>query len=441
MKIVRNLLLVSCIANVSYSASVDHLMNQSPAYLGNPAQNAVISVDGSNYNPAGIVHLEDGKYLQIGNQFGFIHEGMKSEGKDYDSDTFEPVMPNINFVNKKGDRATYFSIGVIGGGATLEYDDGVPGSGKIPGILKQQGAKLALLPKFHGVNPFENAYMTDSSFEGSNKYFGATLGRAWSLNEKWSVSAAGRVVYATRELKGYAKYDGVSEAVVPKKDFAIDSEREAWGVGGIFGVNYMPNDRWNFAARYETKVKLKFEADATDDPAIIGKDKIGFLNFYPQYADGDKRYRDLPAMLALGVSHKFTERLVLMAGGNYYFIKDADLDGQDGYDNGYDLNIGMEYLINEKWSWTLGYNYADTGAGEETYSDVEYALDSHIIGTGIKYRPNLNQEWVLSVAQITYDTATAPKEKKDFNGKEASFPAVKYEKSFLAFGISCTMKF
>ncbi len=442
MKIVKNLLLLSCISHVSYSASVDYLMNQSPAYLGNPAQNAIISVDGSNYNPAGIVHLEDGKYLQIGNQFGFIHEGMKSEGKDYDSDTFEPVIPNINFVNKKESVATYFSIGVIGGGATLEYEDGVPGSGKIPGILNQQGAML--IPIF-GVNPFENVYMKDSSFEGSNKYFGATLGRAWALNEKWSVSAAGRLVYATRELKGYAKYDGVTEPIegliVQKKDFTIDSEREAWGYGGIFGVNYMPNDRWNFAARYETKVKLKFEADATDDPAKILNKEVGFLDFYPQYADGDKRYRDLPAMLALGVSHKLTDRLVIMAGGNYYFIKDADLDGQDGYDNGYELNVGMEYLINEKWSWTLGYNYADTGANEETYSDVEYALDSHIIGTGIKYRPNPNQEWLLSVAQISYDTATASGEQKDFNGMEASFPSVKYEKSFLAFGISCTMKF
>jgi long-chain fatty acid transport protein len=429
MKIVKKLLLLSCIGHVAYSASVDHLMNQSPAYLGNPAQNAIISVDGSNYNPAGIVHLEDGRYLQIGNQFGFIHEGMKSEGKDYDSDTFEPVIPNINFVNKKGSTATYFSIGVIGGGATLEYDDGVPGSGKIPGILKQLG--------------FANAYMTDSSFEGSNKYFGATLGRAWALNEKWSVSAAGRVVYATRELKGYAKYDGVPDKYAPKKDFTIDSEREAWGVGGIFGVNYMPNDRWNFAARYETKVKLKFEADATDSPAEILGQKIGFLDFYPQYADGDKRYRDLPAMLALGASHKLTDKLVIMAGGNYYFVKDADLDGQSGYDNGYELNIGMEYLINEKLSWTLGYNYADTGAGEETYSDVEYALDSHIIGTGIKYRPNPNQEWVLSVAQISYDTATAPGEVKDFGNKgtKASYPSVKYEKNFLAFGISCTMKF
>ena len=68
------------------------------------------------------------------------------------------------------DKISHISTG---GGASLEYDDGVPGSGKIPGILKQQGAKLALLPNFHGVNPFENAYMTDSSFEGSNKYFGA----------------------------------------------------------------------------------------------------------------------------------------------------------------------------------------------------------------------------------------------------------------------------
>jgi len=437
-KTIKKIILFTCISNLAYSASIDYLMNQSPSYLGNPAQNAIISVDGTNYNPAGLVHLDDGRYLQLGTQFGFIHEGMKSEGVDYDSDTFEPVIPNINFVSKKRNTATYFSAGIIGGGSTLEYDDGVPGSGKIPGLLKQIGESLK--PAFGGKNPFAGATMSDSAFEGSNKYFAATLGRAWALNEKLSVSAAGRLVYATRELKGYAKYEGVPDYLASDKDFSIDSEREAWGVGGILGVNYMPNDKWNFAARYESKVKLKFKADAKVDNAnVLGKD-IGFLDFYPQYADGDSRYRDLPALIALGAAHRVTDKLTLSLGGNYYFVEDADLDGAEGYDNGYDLNIGLEYTISEKWSWTLGYNYADTGASSETYSDVEYALDSQIIGTGIKYRPTADQEWVLSVAQINYDTATAEGEKKDFAGGEVSYPTIKYEKSFLAFGVSCTLK-
>lgn len=434
-KLKLNTLLLPLLATTSYGASIDYLMNQSPSYLGNPAQNAVISVDGASYNPAGLVHLEDGKYLQIGNQFGFIHEGMKTEGVDYDSDTFEPIIPNINFVNKQGSTATYFNIGVIGGGSTLEYDDGVPGSGKIPGLLKPF---------------FPEASMKSSAFEGSNKYFGATLGRAWAVNDKLSFSAAGRLVYATREIKGYAEYEGVPNKGpihVDKSDFSIDSERTAWGYGGVFGVNYMPNDRWNFAARYETKVKLEFEADAKDSPAvfdIFGNNvNLGFLDFYPQYADGDKRYRDLPAVLAVGIAHRATEKLTLSLGGNYYFLKDADLDGASGYDNGYDINVGMEYTINPTWSWTLGYNYADTGADRETYSDIEYALNSQIIGTGIKYRPTVDEEWVFSVAKIIYDTDTAPSEEKELGstGLKPTFPAIKYEKSFLAFGISYTKRF
>ena len=438
-KNIKNLLLFATLSNITLGASVDYLMNQSPSYLGNPAQNAVISVDGASYNPAGLVHLEDGRYLQIGNQFGFIHEGMKSEGVDYDSDTFEPVIPHLNLVYKKGTTATYFNLGVIGGGSTLEYDDGVPGSGKIPGLL----------------NPlFPDASMKSSAFEGSNKYFAATLGRAWAVNEKLSFSAAGRLIYASREIKGYAEYENVpSEGAihVDKADFSIDSERTAWGVGGVFGVNYMPNEKWNFAARYETRVKLEFEADAKNEDAIFhaeipsfGIDKtsnLGFLDFYPQYADGDKRYRDLPAVLAMGIAHNATEKLTLSLGGNYYFIKDADLDGASGYDNGYDINVGMEYTINPTWSWTLGYNYADTGASRETYSDVEYALNSQIIGTGIKYRPSVDEEWVFTVAKIIYDTNTVAGEEKELLGKKVASQPIKYEKGFLSFGVSYTRRF
>lgn len=441
-KNIKNLLLFAAVSNITLGASVDYLMNQSPSYLGNPAQNAAISVDGASYNPAGLVHLEDGRYLQIGNQFGFIHEGMKSEGVDYDSNTFEPVIPHLNLVYKKGTTATYFNLGVIGGGSTLEYDDGVPGSGKIPGLLNELGQ---ILENKIGFNPYKNATMTDSAFEGSNKYFAATLGRAWAVNEKLSLSAAGRLIYASREIKGYAKYDGVNDAFAPDKDFSIDSERTAWGVGGVFGLNYMPNEKWNFAARYETRVKLEFEADAKNDDARLGipglYTDLGFLDFYPQYADGDKRYRDLPAVLAVGVAHKATEKLTLSLGGNYYFIKDADLDGMSGYDNGYDINIGMEYTINPTWSWTLGYNYADTGAGRETYSDVEYALNSQIIGTGIKYRPDVDQEWVFSIAKIIYDTNTVAGEEKELLGNKIASQPIKYQKSFLSFGVSYTRRF
>ena len=36
----------------------------------------------------------------------------------------------------------------------------------------------------------------------------------------------------------------------------------------------------------------------------LSKPGLGFENFFPQYADGEKHRRDLPAMLAVGASQK-----------------------------------------------------------------------------------------------------------------------------------------
>ena len=44
------------------------------------------------------------------------------------------------------------------------------------------------------------------------------------------------------------------------------------------------------------------------------------------------------------------------------------------------------------------------------------------------------------MAQIIYDSATVPGEEKDFADREIPFSSVKYEKSFLSFGVSCTLK-
>ena len=40
----------------------------------------------------------------------------------------------------------------------------------------------------------------------------------------------------------------------------MDAERTAWGFGGALGLDYAYNDTWNFAMRYDTKIKMEFEA-------------------------------------------------------------------------------------------------------------------------------------------------------------------------------------
>lgn len=470
--------LMLVLGGAAYGASIDHIQNYTPEYNANPAQQGAINAGTSAYyNPAGLMHIENGTYFQVGAQAAMGKEEMKYDGETYDSDLMD-VIPNISVVHKNDNRAWYWTFGGLAGGGELEYKDGVAGVALIEDQLKPgvgAAASAAATAKFYqggfnaakdqgatdaqanlaglkavsdnkatidaiGKNASDNTNVTDQYAEGSNKYIQSTLGRAWFLTEKLSMSAAGRVVYGSRELKGDIK----GELAGSPLEANIDSERTAWGYGGVFGLNYRATERLNLGMRYDTKINMNFEADASEKQVEIpvpGQDpmKIGFSSIYGQYADGVKSRRDLPAILALGASYKVTDRWTTFAGGNYYFNKDAKMDDDythGEYDNGWEVSLGSEYWVSSKVAWMLGANYAVTGADEETYSDIEYALDSFMLGTGIKYRQDENTEWVVAVSHYWYDSADGTHYSKEYGMDNA-----RYDKQITAVGVSLTKRF
>ena len=448
------LALAAVLSSSIYAASIDHIQTYAPEYLGNSAQNGMINNVSAYYNPAGLVHLEKGTYVQVGAQLAVGHEKMEYNGKDYKADLLQPI-PNFAMYKVEDDSALYWTFGALGGGGDLKYDDGVAGTAVIPDIFYP-------LP----------ISTTGSKAEGSNLYAQTTLGKVWKVNEKLSLSAAGRVIYGSRTLKGDLYLNGklpTSSGEIPiNSDAHIDSERTAWGFGGQFGLNYKANDRLNFGLRYDTRVNLNFEADANGEkkvenlgPITIPNGGLGFGDFYPEYVDGVKQRRDLPAILAAGMSYKLTDNWTVGLSGNYYFNKDAKMDRgvkskkinipmigekelkgiEAEYDNGYEIAVGTEYRFSPKWAVLGGINYADTGAKYTSYDDVEFALDSIMVGTGLKYNPDETTEWVFTVAHYFYDSEGGHYDKKYPADK---YPAVKnpeYSKSITAFGVAYTKRF
>lgn len=454
------LALATVLSSVAYGASIDHIQTYTPEYLGNSAQNGMINNVSAYYNPAGLVHLEKGTYFHAGAQLAFGHEKMEYNGEEYKADLFQPI-PNFAVYRVEEDSALYWTFGALGGGGDLKYDDGVAGTAVIPDIfsdLKKLGVELNT---------------NGSKAEGSNLYVQSTLGKVWKVNEKLSLSAAGRVIYGSRTLKGDLYLNGklpTSSGEIPiNSDAHIDSERTAWGFGGQFGLNYKVNDRLNFGLRYDTRVNLNFEADASGEkkvenlgPISIPNGGLGFSDFYPEYADGIKQRRDLPAILAAGMSYKVTDNWTVGLSGNYYFNKDAkmdrgtrnkkieinipgfpssikkDLKGVEAeYDNGYEIAIGTEYRINPKWAVLGGVNYADTGAKVTSYDDVEFGLDSIMVGTGLKYNPDETTEWVFTVTHYFYES-----EKGHYDVKyDGNVPNPEYSKSITAVGVGYTKRF
>ena len=440
------LALTAVLTSVAYGASIDHIQTYTPEYLGNQAQNGMINNASVYYNPAGIVNLEKGTYVHIGAQLAVGHEKMEYKGEDYKADLFQPI-PNFALYKVEDNSALYWTFGGIAGGGDLEYKDGVAGTKVVEDILYGQ-------------------VTTDGSkAEGKNLYAQTTLGKVWKIDNKLSVSTAGRLVYGIRELKGDLYLNSNS---IKLGEAHIDSERTAWGYGIQLGLNYKATEKLNLALRYDSRVRMEFEAKTNGKEIKIERlptasgiinipdGGLGFSNFYPEYADGDKTRRDLPAILAAGMSYKVTDNWVVGLSGNYYFNKDAKMDRKKSsikhpitgkkiegleaeYDNGWELALGTEYRFSPKWAILGSINYADTGAKVTSYDDVEYALNSVTLGTGLKYNPDETTEWVFTVCHFFYDS-----ESGHYDVKYAGYPTVSnpsYDKSITAFGVSYTKKF
>lgn len=448
--------LIASLGTTVFGASIDHIQNYTAEYNANMAQQAAISPTTSPYfNPAGIMRLENGTYFTAGGQLAFGKETMKyrtknNSGGEYSADLAAPI-PNFAVIRKQDDRAFFWTFGGIAGGGKLEYKDGVAGIK----VLEDSYNSIPVVgPLLIGAKD------NGSSATGENMYAQTTIGTAWNINNKLSMSVAGRVVYGWRNLNAHLDSTVIVNKdkfnAIFKKDLKsnlplhivadIDSERTAWGFGGQVGLNYAYNDTWNFAMRYDTKIKMEFEADAKSspytNPLFPGKE-LGFELFFPQYADGAKYRRDLPAILAVGASQKVTDKWTMFYGANYYFNESAKLDKDISgytygleYDNGWEISVGTEYWLNNKWALLAGVNYADTGAPKDSYMDVEYALNSILVGMGVKYKPNEDTEWVISTSHYFYEATDG-----NFAEKYPGANTQRYDKNISSIGFSYTKKF
>ena len=428
------LLLSIIVAGMANAASVDYLMNNSTSYFQNPAQTAQISVEGVFYNPAGTAFVDDGLYLNVNAQNSIINESMKVEGKTFDATSFAAV-PSFNLLYKKNDYSLFANASVIGGGATLEYEGGAAG-------VYLAAAALNSKDPFKGTAMGLNANLSGGKFIGENRYYQGIIGGAYKVNDKLSVSLGGKYVYATRKLEGTADYTYTALSPMGKylkgNTLSIDSTRKADGVGFTIGADYKLDETTNFAIKYDSRVRLTFEAEGTEADKMLFMGKtLGISAFYPTYANGVKKERDLPGVLSLGAS-KSIGKATYSIGYNHYYNKAANIDGIE-YQDGFEANIGIDYKLNEKITLHGGFNFADTGAKPSTYNDTEYAVNSQIYTTGLTYKPNENNEWKFSLAYVSYNSENGENTPSVIGTLEKS--KVKYDKAIGVFGIGYTHKF
>lgn len=175
--------------------------NQSVAFLRNPARDAAIGIDGVYSNPAGVALLKDGFHIGVTwqtaiqtrtvettspyldhtlntltqNEKGEIvpQEGVPYPTKQYRGHATAPIVPSVQAAYNKSKWSFQFGFAINGGGGKCEFSKGL---GSFENAVGQIATRLMPLGA--------KGYSVDNFMEGSNYFYGVTLGAAYKVVDK-----------------------------------------------------------------------------------------------------------------------------------------------------------------------------------------------------------------------------------------------------------------
>lgn len=411
VKLIAGVILITCMGSNVFAGSIDYLSNQSADYIRTFSRNATLKgADAVSYNPAATAFFEKGMYVQVSNQILLKTYENKNELGALDDTTYksdEPtyLLPNIYYIYAEEKWAAFAAFTIPAGGGKIVFDKGIP-------FIWQYGQQLA---KEITTNPDAYAIISDADFEAESLYMAGTFGGAYAVNKMISVSLAGRVIYAKRSYKGSADMDFYvpGPALAASDTFELDAAEKALGFGAIVGVDWKATRELNVGFRFETPTVLDFETELSGDKGFGGNT----LPVSNVFVDGEKRRRDLPAVIGLGLSYTKDKLTASLSWQGYLIgLSDQEDDGDasptffysDGYDDDYDslgweAGLGVEYSVMPDFiTASIGYLYSSVGGNEDVYNDFNVSLDAHSIGLGAVITPMENLDVTVAAGRTIY---------------------------------------
>lgn len=376
----KNILLITLtLFSIFYSSKVigqmDNLANMSSEWIRMNNRNASLdAADIVNYNPAGLIYLEPGLHINISNQT-LIRQpqhtydlGLGEGEKTFEQDGIDPILPMFYATYVKEKWAIATGIYISGGGASVNYPDGSISTDIITKQILFTTPAPAPFPAGTTLNDIYGA--NEQSLEASSYYLTIPLSFTYKIDDIFSFSIGGRYIKGINNTKASLTLTD-SPFGAPDQSINIDYSAEANGYGYVLGLNVALNEKINFAAHYESKVKLDFENDVKEDDTKM-------------FTDGKKNRRDLPAVINTGLSYKITDKLRTEINYNYYFQKNADwgktfegtvleMETSELAGNCYTLGLGFAYDANEKLQLSLGSSYTHFGYANDRDKELYYS--------------------------------------------------------------------
>jgi long-subunit fatty acid transport protein len=262
-------------------------------------------------------------------------------------------------------------------GATYKVTENISVFGGVRGILANCAYEGAIT-NFTVMGMPANSF-TAGFAAASQQAAGAAQQYAAAAQQYAAAGMATEAAAATVEAQKYAKLakDAGSVALVTKEDLVLDCKQDGIGFQPIIGANFKLG-KLNIGAKYEFRAKIELENES--------KNSSNVNQAFEQYADGNKVRSDIPALFTIGAQYEVTDNIRAMAGFNYYFDKDAKGSATAVSDDTYEITLGAEWDINEKWTVGLGGQRTQYGFADSDMTDTSFNISSYGLCVGGAYK-------------------------------------------------------
>ena len=467
-------------ATPSFAGGLLTNTNQHVAFNRMMSREASIGIDGVYYNPAGVVFMGEGKHLAINWQLAYQTRSIENDyalftnnvnnpttPREFKGKAFAPVIPSFQYAYNKGRWSLQAGFALTGGGGKCTFDNGLGSFEKIvaetaiaacqlAGAVDQVASQYGVPAVFSSDKYFgkEGKYSYNSYMHGRQYYYGLSLGAAYKINEHLSAYAGVRGVYASTNYYGYVEDIKVGNMPLymvldPTKEKAANIElscdQSGLGFTPMLGIDFKTG-RWNFAAKYEFKTRIRLKNKSVNQTPSIGNLPDNLRNAYiaggvpeqaanailsnpviqgamgqlktqfdsklegaiGEYEDGKKIAGDIPAYLALGVGYSPVNTVRENVGFHWFDDKHATSynNRQEKLKRGtLEYNAGVEVDVNKKITLSTGWqntNYGlpdenlDTPTSKRYMDDKSFVVSSNSAAIGGVY--HINKKMDLNVA-------------------------------------------
>ena len=383
---------------------------------------------------------------------------------------FAPVLPSVQYAYNWHNFSFQANGGLIGGGGKCTFDDGLGSFEKIVGetalgavglagaVDQALGQQMFTSPQMFGT---DGKYSFNSYMRGNSYYYGFSVGAAYRLRPNLSFFGGVRAVYATGSYYGYVRnikvgnmplYKVLDPSKTNSGDIELNCDQKGLGFTPIISIDYRLG-RWNFAAKYEFKTRMRLKNESVNQAPSIGnlqdnlgtavaqtvaaqamkqgmtqteamaygleyaKTKlsdprvVGAMGMIKQqfdskmteatgeYADGVKVPADIPALLSVGVGYNPVDPLRVNVGFHYFYDKQATAYNhrEEKLKRGtMEWTAGAEFDASKRITVSAGWQNTNYGLSEAYMNDKSFVVSSNSVACGARF--HLTKRMDLNVA-------------------------------------------